>query len=314
MPASPIRVFEILPEDRKGNSVAFTPFGLLLFPTRNQIVEANVTTGKRGRTFTAGKTAITCFALASATHRLAALAEDGTVFLWNTATGKQLQHFKLRDGSTSSRADYELAISPEGKYLAVSGSGDVRVYDMMTGRMRKSFSYIYDAVFAPDGKTLFLGGARRLQAWNVATWQPRCARKLGDSLTHPTFTAIDCSPNGKQIAGGVVIARPDYTLLAVIEGKTLKEVWTTETGTLEFIAGVSQVIYSPSGNRIAVGIRHYENFHQDVGVSLHLYNAQNGEKTAQYQVKKTIRSLAFSRNGKYLAALTDCVTVWPVIS
>ncbi len=134
-------------------------------------------------------------------------------------------------------------------------------------------------------------------------------------MTHPTFTAIDCSPDGKWIAGSVNISRPDYTLLAVNEAKTLKDKWDTNIGSLEFMGGVTKLVYSPSGNRIAVGVSLYDFPEEEQhGVSLSLYNAENGKDAGFYDVKKTIRSIAFSPDGKYLAALTDRLTVWPVIS
>jgi WD40 repeat protein len=312
IPVTPVRIFERSPDDKIGSSVAFTPSGLLLFATKNQIVEANVGTGKSGRRFTAGKSAVTCFALASASQRLAALADDGTVFLWDTATGRQLNVFKLQDGNNGSRAEYDVAISPNGKYLAVCVSGVVRVCDLTTGRIRKAFHFLSAAVFSPDGKTLYLGGARRLQAWNVFTWQPRQLRTIGDIMTHPTFTAIDCSPDGKWIAGDWEMSRFFYTGLTANNSKTLETVWETDTGSTEFMYGVSKVIYSPSGDRIAVGIRCSEG--DTTGVSLSLYKAENGKSVGYYKENKTIRSIAFSRDGKFLAALTDRVTVWPAIS
>jgi WD40 repeat protein len=310
-PVSPVRIFEKLPGDSLGRSVTYLPSGLLLFATKNQIVEASVTTGKQGRAFTAGKAAVVCFAVAGAARRLAALTDDGTVFLWDTATGKRLHVFKLRDGNADSRAQYDVSISPNGRHLAVCGSGVVRVCDLPSGQIRKAFHFLYAAVFSPDGKTLFLGGARRLQSWDVTTWKPRRLRELGDSLTHPTFTAIDCSPDGRRIAAGIDIYRPDYTFLEVMESGTFKEVWETELGTKEFMGAVSITVYSPSGSRIAVAIGDHVGY---PGNSLKLYNAENGKLVEYYEVKvnKPIRSIAFSPDGKYLAAMTDRVTVWPV--
>ncbi len=69
MPVSPLRIFEKLPDDQIGNSTAFTPSGLLLFATKNQVVEANAATGKRGRTFTAGKVPVVCPRLCVSTSR-----------------------------------------------------------------------------------------------------------------------------------------------------------------------------------------------------------------------------------------------------
>lgn len=129
-------------------------------------------------------------------------------------------------------------------------------------------------------------------------------------MTHPTFTAIDCSPNGTWIAGSMLTFRPDYISLAVTEAKTFQDGWDTEIGDQEFNSGVSKVVYSPSGNRIAVGFFCVDESY----ISLSLYNSENGKDVGYYDVKKTIRSIAFSPNGKYLAALTDSVTVWPVIS
>src|SRR5262249_5887323 len=105
-----------------------------------------------------------CDTLASASH-------DGTVRLWDGATGKELHSFRGHTGSV-----FSVAFFPDGKSL-VSGSqdGTIRLWDVATGKQLRQIKVlsdvsdkagagqpapdpVYCVATSPDGKTLASGG------------------------------------------------------------------------------------------------------------------------------------------------------------
>jgi WD40 repeat protein len=151
---------------------------------------------------------------------------DGTLKLWDVATGKERASFPLKTGLVMS-----FAFSADGKTLATvygrnrtadspqrDGPGSresalVKLWDVASGKERPfvhdvtfdvaSFSTdnqeIYaSAVFSPDGKTLALAGelndrVKAVQLWDVATGKVRT--RLKGRLERAAFT-----PDGKILA------------------------------------------------------------------------------------------------------------------
>jgi WD40 repeat protein/tRNA A-37 threonylcarbamoyl transferase component Bud32 len=78
--------------------------------------------------------------------------------LWNLANGKELRRFDVEDTSGASEA----AFSPDGRLLAISGIGRVRLFAIESGDVVAdvrvpSSRYVSDVAFAPSGKTLASG-------------------------------------------------------------------------------------------------------------------------------------------------------------
>jgi len=89
---------------------------------------------------------------------------DGSVRLWEVATGKEVRRFA---GHTV--AAFGAAFSPDGKYILTSGrDGTARLWDVETGQEARRFtghrSEVRDVAFSPVGKyiltTSFDGTAR----------------------------------------------------------------------------------------------------------------------------------------------------------
>lgn len=92
--------------------------------------------------------------------------EDGTVKLWDPATGKE--RATLRHGA----AVKSLAFAPEGGLLASGGEdGAVKLWDPATGKERTTIKAHAGAVrsvaFAPDGRALATAGGKEAKLWDV---------------------------------------------------------------------------------------------------------------------------------------------------
>ncbi|KAK4149159.1 hypothetical protein C8A00DRAFT_47166 [Chaetomidium leptoderma] len=98
---------------------------------------------------------------------------DGTVRVWDAATGAERR--MLRGHSGSVRA---VAFSPDGR-LIVSGSSDktVRVWDAATGAERRVLGHsrpVCAVAFSPDGRLIVSGSSdKTVRVWDAATGAER---------------------------------------------------------------------------------------------------------------------------------------------
>jgi WD40 repeat protein len=120
---------------------------------------------------------------------------DGTMRLWDTATGKELRTIRTGAGSAG------LALSPDGKTVLTTSSIRpplLRLWDLQTGKELRSFKghtrLGWPVAFAPDGKRVLSGamdGTARL--WDVQTG------KQLRVLRHPTgVTGVAFYPDGQH--------------------------------------------------------------------------------------------------------------------
>src|SRR5262249_11325129 len=92
--------------------------------------------------------------------RLATLADDGAVRLWEAASARELHVFR---GESPMPAVRCFAFAPDRKTLATGGEdGVVRFYDLATGRQVRRLSgngaALKSLAFSPNGKILALAG------------------------------------------------------------------------------------------------------------------------------------------------------------
>ena len=160
----------------------------------------------------------------SPSGRLLASADaDGTVRLWNPATGQPVGT-PLQTGSGPSGGVQAVAFSPDGKLLAsADGDGTVRLWNPATGQPvgaplhASARNGVRAVAFSPDGKLLASADADgTVRLWNPATGQP-----VGTPLQ-----------TGSGPAGGVygVAFSPDGKLLASAGGDSAVRLWDPVTG------------------------------------------------------------------------------------
>src|SRR5262249_51625811 len=98
------------------------------------------------------------------------LPRDNQVRLWDLATGKELRTFAGGKDPPDS-----VAVSPDGKALAVPADGGVRLWEVATGKEIRRLGgrhrprWFQAVAFSPDGRLLADAGGRSVRLWEVAT-------------------------------------------------------------------------------------------------------------------------------------------------
>jgi WD40 repeat protein/transcriptional regulator with XRE-family HTH domain len=217
---------------------------------------------------------------------LASGSEDGTVRLWEVATGHQIGS-PLTGGAGTVNS---VAFSPNGQILA-SGSedGTVRLLDVATGHQIGSpltggSGSVNSVAFSPNGQILASGSADdTVRLWNVAT---------GPQIGMPLASH-------SQWVNSVVFS-PDGKTLASANSNGLIRLWNmvTRRRAGNLTSPVSQpplaVAFSPDGNTLASA-------HND---SIELWDVASGHQRSRPLTGHLglVYALAFSPDGNTLAS------------
>jgi WD40 repeat protein len=212
--------------------------------------------------------------------RLIASSLNGKTSLWNE-NGEQVAKVAVRPGDSDA-----LAVSPDGKTLARAGRNNViRLWDLVNGKE------LNEADGPQGGITgLAVSGDGKLLAYADST-ETVCvvARDTGKQVQRWTYPSdgdlrVQFSPDGKYLAA----AGREIVMLWNVTGGDKVHRWATPAKD-----SALSVAFSPKGNTLAVGYR-------TGGVQL--YHLPSGKPSPAIPVMGEVHALAFSPDGKVLAA------------
>ncbi|MFD7379755.1 nSTAND1 domain-containing NTPase [Streptomyces mirabilis] len=221
---------------------------------------------------------------------LASGGDDGVVWLWDVATGKQRSKVVGHRGGVRS-----VAFSPDGRVLASGGDdGVVRLWDVATGKQRSKLVgrsiFVASVAFSPDGRTLASGsedGLGAVRLWDVATGRLR--RALGPPST---AFSVAFSPDGRTLASGG------------LDDSTTVRLWDVATGRLHRLGHggvVTSLAFSPDGRTLTSGGEDRTVRQWDV--------ATGKQRSTLTGHTDTVQSVAFSADGRTLASGSSDRTV-----
>jgi WD40 repeat protein/serine/threonine protein kinase len=185
-----------------------------------------------------------------------------------------------------------MAQTSDGRLLAVPCGRNILLYDTHTGTLLRTLSghtnQPYRPVFSPDGKRLASGsGDYILRVWDVATGQEELTLK---EHRHWIWS-VAYDPEGKR-------------LVSADAGGTIK-VWDAQGQLVKSFTGhakgVNHLAFSPDGKRLATA---------SLDDTCKIWDTDNWQEVRSLQgMGETLETLAWSRDGKLLAAGDDAVVV-----
>ncbi len=254
------------------NTLARLDDGTLIAASKDGTIVVRDRDGREQRRFAGGVRA----ALSPGGHQIATATSDGTVAIWDAATGTnvrtlgRMDHVQMIRWSPDGRsiaawaepgnvsvwdtnarlvreipegklAGLNFAFSHDGKWLARSGAPADTLFAVDGGRDRKLLEALpgpaVGVAFSPDDKTLLIAGTGFLWTWDVATGAPRLR-----IATNSWIMASAFFDDGRYIVAGGSDRRV--------------HVWNAESGAelLSFVmpAPPRRIVVDRNGARVAV--------------------------------------------------------------
>jgi WD40 repeat protein/peroxiredoxin len=126
--------------------------------------------------------------------------KDSGDLLWSDASTAEL----IRLVPMEKKLVHCIAVSPDGRYFAVGGSGVVPLWDIVAGgpagNDMTQYSHVLSVAFSPDGTTLIAGSTNTVREWSVPDGEP-----AGPVLRHQGWVRqTACSPDGRLFAAAQI--------------------------------------------------------------------------------------------------------------
>jgi RNA polymerase sigma factor (sigma-70 family) len=248
-----------------------------------------------------GSGGIQALAFAPNGKTLASANHDGTVRLFDAATGKQVQVLRGHAHSVVG-----VALSPDGKVLA-SGSADhtVRLWSTTTGALLNPRAGhdggIASVLVSADARRAVTAGTdRTLRIWDLTTGKELLTLRDFKSAIH----AVSLSPDDKIIALGMEDG--SIQLRHAVSGAIIREL----KGHSGMVLSLS---FSPDGKVLASASpagRRSNLAAKEALRSLRIWDVATGRELPRIEGARNDWYAHFSPDGKWLAAYEDAVVLW----
>ncbi|MCC6485997.1 MAG: protein kinase, partial [Candidatus Hydrogenedentes bacterium] len=173
-------------------------------------------------------------------RRIASCAKDGSVYLWDTATGEKWREL-LGHQDEVLCADF----SPDETKIATGGRDKtIKIWDLKSGKVLRTIEFIKlvdDLAYNPDG-TRIASVSSPTETGEASIWDSETGQKVLPSLPHQGYVqSVVFSPDGSRIVTAGVDIR----------------VWSSATGELLSSFGDAlgrffyHVAFSPDGRAVA---------------------------------------------------------------
>jgi WD40 repeat protein/serine/threonine protein kinase len=188
----------------------------------------------------------------------------------------------------SQAGSHWMAQTDDGRLLAVPCERNILLFETRTGQLLRTLTGHTEAAFrpafSPDGKRLASGSDRgSLRVWDVATGREELM--LTDH-THPVWS-VAWDPEGKRLVsadggGAIKVWDAEGRVITTLEGHT---------------KGVNHLAFRPDGKRLATA---------SLDGTCKVWDTDTWKEVRSLPAKgKTFAAVAWSRNGKLLAAGDD---------
>jgi WD40 repeat protein/class 3 adenylate cyclase len=219
--------------------------------------------------------------------RLATIADDNTIRIWDTASGKSL--ITISTGELPQNIYHSISFSPDATRLAASASDNMaKIWDAVSGKellvLKGHTDLVTAAIFSPDGK------------W-IATTSADQTTKIWDATTgQEVLTLIGQNDQVNDVAFS-----PDEKYIATAGESTGAMIWDATSGkplfTLPVFDGVTAVVFSPDGKTLATAA---------YNTTWSLWDVATGQKLlTQYGHASLVVDIAFDSTGERIVTASE---------
>ena len=231
---------------------------------------------------------------------------DHFIRLTDVKTGRELATLQYVSGAD------KLTFSPDGKTVAFTGLGEIRLWNTETGDEQAipladlradihNIPIVSALEFSPDGRWLVSGTeGGKIQMWDVATGEALVAFEEPTVLEDTGgISALEFSPDGTLLASG---GHNQIRLWEVDTGNTLLSVSTEhKRGNMNFQSYPEPLVFSRDGTILVNGLVHG---------AIQLWDVTTGNAIAVLdEHTQKVETLAFSPDGQTLVSTSEDGTI-----